>query len=220
MILNPDAAEPVAPTTKLRRKPDRTIESTSSRYSFLDQSPIGFLGIVQNGYPTVLPMAFVRFADEIHLHGSIANNNLQFGIEQPVCFTTAIIDGLVLAKAAANHSFNYRSTVVFGKLEEISDEEQKSQSMTGLIERYYPGRSQLLRKLSSKELKSIKVARLSLDQMSAKQRSGPPISDLKEPYPNAWVGTIDLNHFLGTTTSESDTEWPIPRVSDLLFGGS
>lgn len=217
MVLNPDAAEPVAPATKLRRRPDRTVESTSDRYSFLDQSPIGFLGIVQNSYPTVLPMAFVRFEDEIHLHGSIANNNLRFGIEQPVCFTTTIIDGLVIAKAAANHSFNYRSTVIFGKLEEISDDKQKSQSMTGLIERYYPGRSQLLRKLSSKELKTIKVARLSLEQMSAKQRSGPPISDLDEPYPHAWVGTIALNHSLGTATSESDVEWPIPRVSELLF---
>lgn len=206
------------PTTKARRMADRAVSETEKIYQFLDQAPIGYLGVVQEGYPVVLPLSFVRFGDEIRLHGAMGNNIIKTGIGSPVTFTTTIIDGLVLAKLASNHSFNYRSVVIFGELEEVTDLEEKCLSMEGLIDRFYPGRSKQLRKLTSKELGTIRVARLKLTHLSAKERTGPPVNPPEELYPNAWVGTIDLETVLGRALPDSviDPEIPLPRVSQIL----
>ena len=109
--------------TKLKRLPKRGNFEREKIYEILDEAFICHVGFVVNGQPFVIPTAYARIDDRIVIHGSAASRmmrNLSKGID--VCVTVTILDGLVLARSAFHHSMNYRSVVIFGKAELITEE--------------------------------------------------------------------------------------------------
>ncbi|WP_030952838.1 pyridoxamine 5'-phosphate oxidase family protein, partial [Streptomyces sp. NRRL S-481] len=52
----------------------------------------------------------------------------------PVCLTVTHVDGLVLARSAFHHSINYRSVVVHGVAHDVTDPEEKRQSLDALVD--------------------------------------------------------------------------------------
>lgn len=116
--------------------------------------------------------------------------NLQQGIQ--VCLTVTLIDGLVLARSAFHHSMNYRSVVVFGTAEVVSDPEEKLNALYAFIEHVIPGRWQEVRQPNSHELTGTLVLALPLVEASAKIRTGAPIDDEADYLLPIWAGEIPL----------------------------
>ena len=56
--------------TKLNRMSYKSSESTSDLNSILDANLVAHVGVVIDGSPLVVPMAYGRSGDEIFLHGS------------------------------------------------------------------------------------------------------------------------------------------------------
>ena len=115
---------------------------------------------------------------------------LATGIE--ACVIVTLLDGLVLARSAFHHSMNYRSAMVFGRADAVTDPDEKRAAVTALVEHIVPGRSAGTRGPSDSELRATLVVRLPLDEASAKVRTGPPIDDPEDldlPY---WAGVIPL----------------------------
>jgi nitroimidazol reductase NimA-like FMN-containing flavoprotein (pyridoxamine 5'-phosphate oxidase superfamily) len=109
-----------------------------------------------------------------------------------LCLTVMLLDGFVMAKSAFHHSVNYRSVVVFGTAEEVTDVEEKRRALELLVEHIHPGRSTESRPPNDDELKKTLVLRLPLDEASAKVREGGPIDDEEDldlPY---WTGVIPV----------------------------
>ena len=102
--------------TTLKRLPKRGNYDRDVINAILDEAFFCHVGFVVEGQPYVIPTGFARVGDELLIHGSAASRmmrNLSDEIE--VCVTITMIDGLVLARSAFNHSMNYRSVVIFGK---------------------------------------------------------------------------------------------------------
>lgn len=59
----------------------------------------------------------------------------------PICVTVTLMDGLVLARATFHHSFNYRSCVILGSAEPVTDMEEKRAALEAIVEHIVPGRS-------------------------------------------------------------------------------
>ena len=97
---------------------------------------------------------------------------LKSGID--VCVTVTLLDGLVLARSAFNHSMNYRSVVVFGNATAIEAADEKLAALRSLSEHMIPGRWDEVRLPTDKELKATTVLSLPLEEVSAKVRTGPP----------------------------------------------
>jgi hypothetical protein len=98
----------------------------------------------------------------------------------------------VLARAAFSHSMNYRSVVVLGRAEEVTDPAEKMEAFRVLVEHVCPGRWADARHPDRKELEATKVLRLSLAEVSTKMRVGGPKdkeADLGLP---VWAGEIPL----------------------------
>src|SRR2546427_7078370 len=91
-----------------------------------------------------------------------------------VCLTVTLIDGLVLARSAFHHSMNYRSVVVFGRALPIEDRNEKLAALFALSEHMIPGRWKDVRGPTEQELQQTTVLSLSLNEASAKIRTGPP----------------------------------------------
>ena len=109
-----------------------------------------------------------------------------------VCVSVSIIDGFVMARSAFNHSCNYRSVMVFGTARKITDPAEKELRLRNFTEQLWPGRWDMLRPVTAKEIKATTVLTLALDESSAKVRSGPPGDDEEDYALPIWAGVIPV----------------------------
>jgi hypothetical protein len=116
----------------------------------------------------------------------------------PACLTVTILDGLVLARSAFEHSANYDSVMLLGTFEPVPDED-KLAALETFFEALVPGRRHEVRPPSRQELKATQVLALPITEASVKTRQGPPDDDSS---PDAgletWAGVIPILERLGT----------------------
>ena len=109
-----------------------------------------------------------------------------------VCVTVTLLDGLVLARSVYNHSMNYRSVVVLGRAHEVTDRDEKLRAMRCVVEQIVPGRWEDARQPNETEIKGTMILAISLEEASAKVRSGPPTDDEADTGLPVWAGVIPL----------------------------
>ena len=181
------------PRTKIRRHPERGAYDRETVLSILDEGLICHLGFVVDGTPFVMPTMYARRGDVIYVHGSPASRMLRTAAgPADVCLTVTLLDGLVLARSVFSHSMNYRSVVVVGRAEEVTDAEEQMLASEALVEHVCRGRWADARHPNAKELATTLILRLPLDEVSAKVRAGGPKdaeADLDLP---VWAGHLPL----------------------------
>jgi len=187
-----DSHTPTA-RTRVVREPQRAVYDRAAAYKILDEGFICHLGFSVDGQPYVIPTSYGRSGDVLYVHGSAASRMLRRLSEGiPVCMTVTLLDGLVLARSAFNHSMNYRSVVVLGSAKLVDDPEEKLKALQVLSEHIIPGRWAEARQPNEKELKAPTVIRLPIEEFSAKVRTGPPIDDEEDYSFHVWAGVIPL----------------------------
>jgi len=187
-----DSHTPTA-RTRVVREPQRAVYDRAAAYKILDEGFICHLGFSVDGQPYVIPTSYGRSGDVLYVHGSAASRMLRRLSEGiPVCMTVTLLDGLVLARSAFNHSMNYRSVVVLGSAKLVDDPEEKLKALQVLSEHIIPGRWAEARQPNEKELKATTVIRLPIEEFSAKVRTGPPIDDEEDYSFPVWAGVIPL----------------------------
>src|SRR5215472_8576843 len=184
-----------APTrrTRVRGHYDR-----DTVFAILDAALMCHVGYVIDGLPYVTPTLFWRDRERLYWHGSSASRMLRAqaaGI--PVCVTVSHVDGLILARCAFRHSLNYRAVMAFGTAHIIDDPAEKEAGFNAFIERLYPGRTGRMRPIAPQELKATTLMGMTIEQASAKIRSGGPL-DLEQDYAaDCWAGTVPIAQVMG-----------------------
>jgi nitroimidazol reductase NimA-like FMN-containing flavoprotein (pyridoxamine 5'-phosphate oxidase superfamily) len=198
---------------KLVRHPERGQYDRESIYQILDEGLICHVGFIQDGLPFVIPTLHVRDGDRLLLHGSAASRMIRhLGAGNKACVTVTLVDGLVLARSVFNHSVNYRSAVVYGSGELITDTEAKLRALHCFMERQLPGRWADARQPNEQEVKATGVVALALSQASAKVRVGPPKDDPEDLALPVWAGVLPLRQSFGEPLAATDgpAEQPFP----------
>jgi nitroimidazol reductase NimA-like FMN-containing flavoprotein (pyridoxamine 5'-phosphate oxidase superfamily) len=106
-----------------------------------------------------------------------------------ISLSVAHVDGLVLARSAFHHSLNYRSVVVFGKAKLVADEDANA-ALKVISDHLIPGRWEEVREPNAKELKATKVLEITMDEASAKIRTGGPVDDEEDYDLDIWAGVL------------------------------
>ncbi len=209
----PDSSYPIsAQTTPSRRTPDLGYDRAAV-HAVLDEAVLCHVGFVIDGKPVVLPQLHGRVGELLYIHGSTGARAMQAATGDgglAVCVTVTLIDGLVLARSAFNHSINYRSVVIHGIAKEVSKGADKQAALAALVEAIVPGRSAAVRGPSRRELAATTVLALDLEAVSIKSRTGPPDDeefDLDLPF---WAGVLPLTSLPGTPTPAPDLSPGIP----------
>jgi nitroimidazol reductase NimA-like FMN-containing flavoprotein (pyridoxamine 5'-phosphate oxidase superfamily) len=184
--------EPTA-RTKVRRHPERGRYDRETVWSILDEGLICHLGFVVDGTPFVMPTMYARAGDVVYVHGSPASRMLRT-VAGPaeVCLTVTLLDGLVLARTVFDHSMNYRSVVVVGSADEVTDPDEKMAASEALVEHVCRGRWADARQPNAKELNATVILRLALDEASAKVRTGGPKDGEADLGLDVWAGEVPL----------------------------
>ena len=193
----------VSPRVTVRRHPERGVYERAAIDAILDESLFCHVGFVVDGRPFVIPTIHARVGDVLYLHGAPASRMLrriEGGVD--VCVTATLVDGIVLARAVYNHSFNYRSAVVLGRARLIGAGKEKLAALEAIVEHVVAGRSRDARRPNAKEVAGTKVLAVPIDEASAKVRAGAPKDfdgDVELPI---WAGVIPLSTVAGDPLTE------------------
>lgn len=202
---------------EVRRHPERGSNDRTDGYAILDEALVCHLGFAVDGQPFVIPVTFAREGDELIIHGSPASRMLRHfdGTHEAVAEVT-ILDGLVLARSAFNHSMNYRSVVCFGKPVVVDDLAERARLLDLVTDKLVPGRRPHLREMTEKEVRGTKVIRMPIDAVSVKARSGGP-GDPEEADFDVWAGVVPMSVEAGDPIpAEGWQEAEVPQhVEDL-----
>ncbi len=190
---------------RVRRKPDRARYDAGAVHAVLDAAPFCHVATVRGGRPVVLPMVHARLDHTLVLHGSAAAGLFRdMRRASPVCVTATLLDGLVLARSARNHSVNYRSVTVHGDAVRVTEPDEMLIGMWALVEHLAPGRWEQVRKPVLAELGDTALWQVPIEEASVKARSGStidPPSDVAWP---VWAGQMPAGLVFGPPVPAGD----------------
>ncbi|MBC8345218.1 MAG: pyridoxamine 5'-phosphate oxidase family protein [Candidatus Marinimicrobia bacterium] len=185
--------------TRVRRIPERGHYDKETIYPIIDEALYCHVGINHNCSPVVIPTIHARVKDTLYIHGSAASRLLKsIPGENNICVTITLIDGIVLARSAFHHSLNYRSVVVFGKGDLVEDEREKWDALKAVSDHLVPNRWNDVREPNKKEMEATTVISISLEEASAKIRTGPPGDDDEDYALPVWAGILPTELKKGT----------------------
>ena len=179
--------------TQIHRHPERGRYDEAAIHAILDQGFICHVGIVTEGQPYVLPVLYARSGGTIYLHGSpVSRLHGQLAGGAPLCLTVTHVDGIVLARSALHHSLNFRSVVILGHGRVVNGTEEKQEALRLIVEQTIPGRSEEVRGPSAGEMAATMVIAVTIEEASAKVRTGPPVDAPADRDLDVWAGVLPL----------------------------
>ncbi|HEY3530784.1 MAG TPA: pyridoxamine 5'-phosphate oxidase family protein [Nocardioides sp.] len=200
--------------TRLTRHRERGSDDRADLFAIIGEALVCHVGLVRDGEPVVLPSIHAADPDgpdeggTLYLHGSVAAPWLLQAPGQTVCATFTLVDGAVLARAAFNHSMNYRSAVVYGAARRVDDPVERDHALRLIVDHVVPGRSATLRANTAKELAATTVLAVPLAEASVKVRSGGANDDAADVATGRWAGVVPLAVRAGIPQPEGDG--PVP----------
>ncbi len=198
----------VSGLNKVRRS-DRGSYEREAIYAMLDEALVAHVGFVQDGRPVVMPMVYGRDRDRLYLHGAKAARFAKaMAPGVPVCVTVTLTDGIVIGRSAFHCSMNYRSAVIHGLAQLVTDSEEAESALAAVTDHLVPGRWAESRPMTEKELRSTAVLRVEIEAASMKSRSGAPIDEDEDYALPIWAGVIPLRQEAG-----------LPEADDRVIAG-
>jgi uncharacterized protein len=201
----------------VRRQPGRGRYDRPSIDAVLDAGLVAHVAFVDAGQPYCIPMLYARIASSVYIHGSTASRAIRIlATGAPASLTVTLLDGLVLARSAFEHSANYRSVVLVGAFRKVDDRERKLKAFQAFTNKLVPGRWDEVRNPNSKELRSSAILELPIDEAAMKARSGPPSDDdSPDAALRTWAGVLPVQTQFGAPESSPGLASGIPVAASV-----
>ncbi len=167
-------------------------------HAVLDAGRVAHVAVLEDDQPLVVPLAYTRDAGRLLVHGSTASRALRWlATGAPTCVTVSLLDGYVLARAAAEVSMRYRSAMVMGSFTRVTGVEASTDALRLLSEHSVPGRWADLRPPTRKELAGTLVLEMPLQEWSVKINDGWPTDEPEDRSLPVWAGVVPVVADLG-----------------------
>lgn len=152
---------------------------------------------------------------DCYLHGYVSSRIMNLARASPdskglpVCIAATKVDGLVLSLTPNSHSYNYRSAVLFGHAQLVTDVEEKLWAMEAITNKVMPKRWDNTRvPPNAAEMSSTQILRVVIDSGSGKIRDqgpGDEKGDLEddELMEKTWTGVLPMIETLGEPVASS-----------------
>jgi nitroimidazol reductase NimA-like FMN-containing flavoprotein (pyridoxamine 5'-phosphate oxidase superfamily) len=185
---------PITDKTEITRLPKRGVYDKEAIYSILDEALVCTVAFAVDNKPFQIPTGFCRIGDKLYIHGSVGSHYMRElqARKLPVCISTTLLDGMVLARSAFHHSVNYRSVIIFGEPQLVTDQDELYKALEIFTEKMCPGRWADVRKPTTGEWKATMVLSFEIKEASAKVRTGPPKDDEEDYDSDVWAGVQPL----------------------------
>jgi nitroimidazol reductase NimA-like FMN-containing flavoprotein (pyridoxamine 5'-phosphate oxidase superfamily) len=211
------------PRTKLNRISHKASDSVAELYSVLDQNLVAHVGIIFDGAPLVIPMAYGRIGNRLYLHGSSGSRLMRALSESPkVCVSITELTALKVARSTFNSGMHYRSAVIFGEANLVEDN-AKDAALDAISDSMLPGRVGEVRSSKKKELAATLIIWVDLNETSVKISVNDVEDDEDDLGQGVWAGIVPIITSIGTpiAADEEAESLPIPQsVKNFRTGSS
>ncbi|WP_036172432.1 pyridoxamine 5'-phosphate oxidase family protein [Massilia sp. 9096] len=177
--------------TQVKRGVQRASYDTALLHAIVDAAYICHIAFDDEHGVHNIPTACWRSGGHLYIHGSNGSRMLKRLAEQECCVTITHVDGLVLARSAFNHSMNYRSAMIYGRFETVTDAGKRA-ALEALMEHLLPGRQADVRPGNEQEYAATTVMRIALHEAACKVRTGGPKDDEEDLPLAVWAGVLPL----------------------------
>ena len=183
----------------------------------LDAALVCHLAFTDDGQPFAIPTLHARIGDVVYVHGSAASRALRLlKAGSPACLTVTLVDGLVLARSVFEHSINYRSVLMLGSLREVDNPDDKLAALKAFTEKLLPGRWAEARQPTGQELAATSILAMSINEASAKVRSGPPEdAESADGALDVWAGVLPILTSWGSPIPDPALRTGIPLAPSV-----
>jgi uncharacterized protein len=184
----------VTPRSKLKRKPDRGTFDRAAVNAILDEGFVCHVSFVFQGKACLIPTVYARAGESLILHGATSNRAFR-ALREPgnhACVAVTHVDALILARSAFHHSVNYRSVILYGQAEEVTDAAEKMEALRALIEHVAAGRWKDVRQPNREEFLRTLVLRIPISEGAAKTRDLGVVDDAEDLQLGCWAGLIPI----------------------------
>ena len=239
------ATYPKHDRSTVHRYRDRGKYDFATVHSIFNQAPIVHVSFLPTDpfvdpFPTILPMlgAMGSFENptndpsteplDLYIHGHASSRLMKLpgsDLTQdypeglPTCVAATILDGFKLALSPFNHSCNYRSAVVHGYANLVTDENEKEWALRLITDGLIPNRWDNSRNpaLTKPELQATSVLRINIVSASAKVNTGPVLDDRKDLQDanvtsKVWNGVLPVWESVGPPIeSKTNRVAPVPE---------
>jgi uncharacterized protein len=161
------------PPTAFQRLPDYVRDDDWIR-AFLREQKVGHIAFVWDDQPFINPSTF-WFDEENHqiiFHSNIAGRVRSSIDKNPkVCLEVSELGKLLPSNIALEFSLQYRSVMVFGAVQVLTDPDKARRGLYGLISKYFPGMvaGREYREITDKELRATSVYAIKIESWSGKE---------------------------------------------------
>jgi uncharacterized protein len=202
------------------RFPERMRYDLDTIVPIVDEALYCHVGLTTEQGPFVVPTVHARREHTLYLHGSVLSGWMRAAESARLCVTMTILDDLVLARSAYNHSLNYRSVIAVGRARTIADPDEKLAALRAIVEHICPGRWGDVRLPTNAELRATLVLALNLDEAAAKIRSGPPDDAGSDVATSYWAGCVPIRLERKSPVADPTLQGsiPTPRYLGALVG--
>ena len=141
---------------------------------FLTHAQIGHIATHWENQPFITPLIFWFDPEKkaIYFHTNVQGRLIENCTRYPEgCFETCEMGKLLPSNAAKNFGMQYASVVAFGKIFQLTDEEEKRYGLMGLLNKYFPDLKVSVdyRPILQKELDITAVLRFDIESWSGKK---------------------------------------------------
>jgi nitroimidazol reductase NimA-like FMN-containing flavoprotein (pyridoxamine 5'-phosphate oxidase superfamily) len=202
---------------RVRRNPKKGRYERETVESILDRGLVAHVAFVDRSEPVCIPMLYARVGDKLYIHGARSSRMMRLlAAGSPACLTVTLMQGLVLARSAFEHSANYESVVAFGRFDPIDDDAERLAALAAFTDKLLPGRFSEVRSPNANEMKATAVLAMPIDQVSAKVRYGPPDDDESEDAAlDVWAGEVPIVTGFGEPVPSPGLRAGIPLPASL-----
>lgn len=161
--------------SRIRRHAERSAPSEAE--GILEAGKVAHVAYALDGQPHVIPFLYDYADGAVYLHGAPGSRTLKsLRGGTRVAIEVMLLDGLIASRDAENHSANYRSVVVYGIAQRVTNMAEKRVILERMTQRYFPGRTVEVdyAAATEKQMRALEVLRVPVEELSAKQREGGP----------------------------------------------
>lgn len=211
---------PPSTRSTVRRLDELAHYDPATVHAVLDAGLVAHVGVLHEGAPVVIPMAYARTGELVYLHGSGASRIMRaLRTGDPMCLTVTIVDGIVLARSAFNMSMQYRAVVVHGRARPVDDPDERLSAFRAIMDHVVPGHWDHVRPPNDRELRQTLVVAVDLAEASAKVSSGPPGDEPDDLGLPLWAGVLPLRTVAGEPRADEHVpEGLLPPPSVRGYG--
>ncbi len=151
------------------RRSDKEVKNREEVEELLSNALVGRLGTCLNNIPYITPVNFVYDKDKIYFHSALEGRKIENITSNPnICFeideAKSIIPGRQRPCATTTE---YKSIIIFGDIQIVTDVEEKTFALNKLIEKYAPQSPKLSSSSGATAITNVLV--IGIKEMTAKQ---------------------------------------------------